>query len=77
MPGLLGWSVAAEAALHTIAGNPTSGATVIWQEGADAYVLVSDAVAGVGAGDSLIKLTGVTVAAGGLTIVGGYLNAIA
>ena len=69
--------VAAEAALHTIAGNPTSGATVIWQEGADAYVLVSDAVAGVGAGDSLIKLTGVTVAAGGLTIVGGYLNAIA
>ena len=69
--------VAAEAALHAIAGNPTSGATVIWQEGADAYVLVSDAVAGVGAGDSLIKLTGVTVAAGGLTVVGGYLTAIA
>ena len=69
--------VAAEAALHAIAGNPTSGATVIWQEGADAYVLASDAVAGVGAGDSLVKLIGVTVAAGGLTIVGGYLNAIA
>jgi len=68
---------AAEAALHTGVGNPTSGATVIWQEGADAYVFVSDAVAGVGAGDSLVKLTGVTVAGGGLTFVGGYLTAIA
>ena len=68
---------AAEAALHTGVGTPTSGATVIWQEGADAYLFVSDAVAGVGAGDSLVKLTGVTVGVGGLTIVGGYLTAIA
>ena len=49
---------AAEAALHTGAGTPTGGATVIWQEGADAYLFVSDTVAGVGAGDSLVKLTG-------------------
>ena len=68
-------------ALHLAAVSSALGATAnrvaIWQEGSDAYLFISDAVAGLSATDVLIKLTGVTVGAGGLTIAGGDITAIA
>ena len=67
--------IAAEAALHLNAGSPASGATVVWQEGLNSYVFISDAVAGVGANDVLIQLTGVT--AGALTVAGNIITAMA
>lgn len=67
---------AAAAAIVT-GGATVAGESVIWQEGADAYLFISDNVNGVSAGDVLIQLTGVTVGAGGLTITGGDITAIA
>ena len=52
-----------------------AGATVIWQEGSDAFLLISDNTVGLGATDVLIKLVGVT--AGGLTIAGNAITAMA
>lgn len=66
---------AVEAAID--GATATAGEFAIWQEGADAYLFISDAVAGVGANDVLIKLTGVTVGVGGVTVVGGDITAIA
>lgn len=58
---------AAEAALQGLGAERV----VIWQEGADAFLFVSDASSGVGAGDSLVQLVGVSVGAGGLILAGG------
>ena len=63
------------AAVEKAIGNATAGVTAIWQEGADSYVFIGDTNAGVGAGDTLIKLTGVT--AGALTIAGNAITAMA
>ncbi|QTR52597.1 beta strand repeat-containing protein [Thiothrix unzii] len=64
--------IAAEAALSGGAANRA----VVWQEGADSYMFVTDAVAGVGANDVLIQLTGVTSTATGFTFAGGNITAI-
>jgi hypothetical protein len=61
---------AAEAA---IAG--TTRATVIWQEGSDAFLFISDGTAGLSTTDVLIKLTGVSVGSG-ITIAGGDITLI-
>ncbi|KJV10379.1 hypothetical protein VZ95_05315, partial [Elstera litoralis] len=61
---------AAEAA---VAG--TNKATVIWQEGSDAFILISDGTVGLSTNDVVIKLTGVTVGSG-LTIAGGDITLI-
>lgn len=53
----------------------TANAVVIWQEGSDAYVFVSDSTAGISTNDVLIKLTGVAVGAG-LVIAGGDITLI-
>lgn len=65
--------VAAEAALS----GGAAARSVIWVEGADAYLWIDDGAAGVGATDVLIKLTGVAVTAAGLTFAGGDITAIA
>jgi hypothetical protein len=57
------------------AQDTTAGATTIWQEGANAYVYISDGLLPVAATDVLIELTGVT--AGALTIVGNAITAMA
>ena len=54
--------VAAEAAINA-GGTAAAGQTAIFQDGADAYVLVSDGTDGVGANDVLIKLVGVDTTA--------------
>ncbi len=61
---------AVDAALQVAAG-----ATAVWQEGADAYVFISNGVAGLDSADTLIKLTGVT--AGALTVAGNQITAMA
>lgn len=48
-----------------------------WQQGADTYIYVSDGVAGVGANDVVIVLTGVTVTATGISLTAGDITAIA
>lgn len=62
---------AVEAAIQQTA----AGATAIWQEGANSYVFIQTAGAGVSAGDMLIQLTGVT--AGALTVSGNAITAMA
>jgi len=57
------------------AQDATAGATTIWQEGADAYLFISDGTLAIGATDVLIKLTGVTV--GALTVAANAITAIA
>lgn len=53
----------------------TANATVIWQEGGDAFVFISDGTAGLSTNDVVIKLTGVT-AGSGITIAGGDITLI-
>jgi hypothetical protein len=53
----------------------TAGATAIWQEGSDAFILISDGTNGLSTNDVLIKLVGVTVGAG-ITITGGDITLI-
>jgi len=67
---------AAIAASGTL-GAEVAGEFAIWQQGADAFLFVSDGAAGVGAGDVLIQLVGVTVGAGGVTVASGDITAIA
>lgn len=67
----------AVAAAIVTGGATVAGESVIWQEGANAYLFISDNVNGVSANDVLIQLTGVTVGVGGLTITGGDITAIA
>ncbi len=57
--------------------NGQDKSVAIWQEGADAFVFISDGTAAISANDVLIKLVGVTVGANGLTIAGGDLTQIA
>lgn len=64
---------AAEAALTGLGADRV----VVWQESADAFVFVSDGNTGLSTGDSLIKLAGVVLGAGGLTLAGGDITAIA
>lgn len=68
---------AVAAAATASGGASTAGESIIWQNGSDAYLFVSDTTDGLSATDVLIKLTGVTVATGGLTFVGGDITAIA
>jgi hypothetical protein len=67
---------AAQAAIAASGGAAVAGEFALWQEGADAYLLVSDATAGLGAADVLIKLTGVTLGSAGATLAGGDIIAI-
>ncbi len=53
----------------------TANATVIWQEGGDAFVFISDGTVGLSTSDVVIKLTGVTVGSG-ITIAGGDITLI-
>ncbi|KAB1068740.1 DUF4214 domain-containing protein [Methylobacterium planeticum] len=52
-------------------GASVAGESAIFQQGNDAYLFVSDATDGLSATDVLIKLTGVTVGANGLTFSAG------
>lgn len=52
-----------------------AGETVIWQEGVDSYIFISDGAAGATATDVLIKLVNTTT--GALTIAGNKITAIA
>jgi S-layer protein len=65
---------AVEAAMT--AATAVARETAVFAFGADSYVFVSDGVAGVGANDVLIKLTGI-VAATGITLTLGDITAIA
>lgn len=69
--------ITAVAAAMAATGGAALGEVAIWQQGADAYIFISDATAAVGATDVLIQLAGVTVGAGGLTLAGGDLTAVA
>ncbi|MDD2714222.1 MAG: hypothetical protein PHU77_15020, partial [Simplicispira sp.] len=60
-----------------IGAGPATGEFAIWQEGADAYLFISDAAEGVTANDVLVKLTGVTIGAGGVSVAVGDISAIA
>lgn len=68
---------AVASAVAASGGASVAGESVIWQNGSDAYLFISDATDGLSATDVLVKLTGVTVGAGGLTITGGDITAIA
>lgn len=63
------------AAVGGVAG--AAGATVVYDDGVNSYLFVSDGVAGVGANDVLVQLTGVTGLAAGVTFAGGDITAIA
>lgn len=52
-----------------------TGATTIWQEGADSYIYISDGTGAVATTDTLIKLVGVTC--GSLTIAGNAITGMA
>lgn len=54
--------IATEAAINA-GGTATAGQTAIFQDGSDAYVLISDGTDSVGSGDILIKLVGVSTTA--------------
>lgn len=69
--------LAAVAAAIVTGGVTVAGETVVWQEGADAYLFISDAVNGVSANDTLIKLTGVNTALAAfdtITVVAGDMT---
>ena len=53
-----------------------AGEAAVWAVGSDSYIFISDGVAGVGANDILIKVTGVA-ATTGLTLLSGDISAIA
>lgn len=57
-------------------GGDAAGTSVIWSNGGNSYLYITDGVAGVGANDVLVELTGIT-AASGLTFAGGDITAIA
>ncbi len=54
--------VAVEAAINA-GGTAAAGQSAMWQEGADAYLFISDGTDGIGANDILIKLTGLDTTA--------------
>lgn len=55
--------------------NGTDKATVIWQEGNDAFIFISDSTVSFSTSDVLIRLVGVTVGSG-MTIAGGDITII-
>jgi len=63
------------AAVVNAVGGDTAGTSVIFNDGADAYVFVTDGTATLGANDALIKLAGVA-ATTGLTFVNGDITAV-
>jgi hypothetical protein len=63
------------AAVVNAVGGDIAGTSVIFNDGADAYVFVTDGTATLGANDALIKLAGVA-ATTGLTFVGGDITAV-
>lgn len=73
----LALQLAAVEAAMVATGGAAAGETAIWQNGSDAYLFVSDATGGLSATDVLVKLTGVTVGATGLTILAGDIVTIA
>ncbi len=54
----------------------TAGTSLVFSDGANSYLFISDGVAGLGANDVLIELQGVNATAG-LTFTGGDITAIA
>jgi len=60
--------VATEAGINA-GGTAAAGQVAVFQSGTDAYVFLSDGVDGVGANDSMIKLTGVDTTATGFDTV--------
>lgn len=65
---------ATEAAMT--AATAAAGETAVFVVSTDSYVFVSDGVAGLGANDQLIKLTGIA-AATGITLAAGNITAVA
>ncbi len=63
-------------AVVTAVGTDAAGTSVVWANGGDSYLFITDGTAGVGANDVLIQLTGVS-AATGLTFASGDITAIA
>ncbi len=47
---------------------PTLGNFAVWQEGSNAYLFITDEQSGVGAGDVLVQLTGITLGTDGATL---------
>ncbi|CDM22486.1 S-layer protein RsaA [Castellaniella defragrans 65Phen] len=64
------------AAQLTAVGADAAGTSVVWANGGNSYLFITDGNAGIGANDVLIQLTGVNAAAG-LTFAGGDITAIA
>lgn len=62
------------ATLLTALGSVTdaAGTALVWRDATDSYVFITDGVAGVGAGDTMIKLTGVL--ATDLTVTDGFIT---
>ena len=58
------------------AATAVAGEAAVFVVGSDSYIFVSDGVAGLGANDQLIKLTGI-VAATGITLTAGDITAVA
>ncbi|KFB78193.1 hypothetical protein [Candidatus Accumulibacter cognatus] len=63
------------AAVGGVAG--AAGASTVYDNGVNSYLFISDGVAGLGANDVLVQLTGITGLAAGLTFVAGDITAIA
>ncbi len=63
------------AAVGGVAG--AAGASTVYDNGVNSYLFISDGVAGLGANDVLVQLTGITGLAAGLTFAAGDITAIA
>jgi Ca2+-binding RTX toxin-like protein len=77
--GLVTAGAATLADFVTALGNSTtttSGSAMLFASGADSYLFVSDGIAGIGADDLLVKITGIAATIG-LTFAGGDITGIA
>ncbi|MBS1198989.1 MAG: Proprotein convertase [Proteobacteria bacterium] len=78
--GLVTAGVADLGAFITELGNSTTstaGSTLIYDDGVDSYLFISDGLAGLGANDVLVQLVGVTGLTAGATFAGGDIVAVA
>jgi hypothetical protein len=76
--GLVTAGAANLAAFVTELGNSTTttaGSTLLYSDGTDSYLFISDGTAGLGANDVLIKLTGIN-ATTGATFTAGDITAL-
>ncbi len=60
----------------TMAMEPTLGNFAVWQEGSNAYLFITDDQSGVGAGDVLVQLTGITLGTDGATLGSGTITSL-